>query len=112
MTPARSGRAPRVPGFPQPSSDRAPDPTPEQPAQIPPVQGPVFDRRAGTKQLNVRLVVELLDRYRGLARSLVDRGYETTLSELIHAVLLSGPSNPEEARSFIREWRRAMDPDQ
>ena len=93
----------RVPGFPPP--EQLAEPTDEKPVE------PTLDRRAPVKPLNVRIVLPLLQRYQQLVRELDDDGYATSLAELMHALMLPGPTNAAEARALIRDWRRATDPD-
>ena len=93
----------RVPGFPPPEQL-------VEPADAHPVE-PTLDRRAAVKPLNVRIVLPLLQRYQQLVRELNDAGYATSLAELMHALMLRGPTTPAEARALIRDWRRATDPD-
>src|SRR4051812_25729117 len=102
-TPMKTPRPARpIPGFPP----RAPTPPPASP---PPPAG--MDRAAGSKPLNVRVLIPLLKRYQKLVRELNDAGYRTSLAELMHALMLPGSSTTDEARALIRDWRRAMDPD-
>jgi hypothetical protein len=103
----------RIPGF-----TGAPAAQPTAPASQPTtgegrpsVAPPAYDRRAGRHQLNVRVVAPLLDRYRRLTRDLKDEGFETSIAELLHALLHAGPSTTAEARTAVRAWRRALDPD-
>ena len=97
----------RIPGFPppEPAADLAATPPVLRDTE------PALDRRAPAKQLNVRIVMPLLQRYHRLVRELDDAGYSTSLAELMHALMLPGPTTPAEARALIREWRRATDPD-
>ena len=76
--PMRTPRSARgIPGFdaPPPEQDRAPSCIAE------------LDPRGGTRQLNVRVLVPLMERYRGLVRDLDAAGYGTSLTELVQAVL-------------------------
>src|SRR4051812_20277595 len=75
----------RVPAFPGP-----PKPAPPRP----PVGRRAPDPRAGTRQLNVRVAVALLDRYAGLVRDLGDEGFTTSTTELVYALLHAGPQPP------------------
>ena len=97
----------RIPGFPPPEPAAEPDTTPPVVREA----EPVLDRRAPAKQLNVRIVLPLLQRYHQLVRELNDDGHATSLAELMHAVMLPGPTTASEARLLIRDWRRATDPD-
>ena len=51
----------------------------------------------------------LLGRYKRLLRDLDDEGFETTLTELVHALMLTGPATTDEARELVRQWRRTLD---
>lgn len=93
----------RVPGSPPPEQLA-------EPANAHPVE-PTLDRRAAVKPLNVRIVLPLLQRYQRLVRELNVAGYATSLAELMHALMLPGPTTAAEARALIRDWRRATDPD-
>ena len=75
------------------------------------VQPPVvpLSRRGGTKQLNLRLLVGLDDRYRGLLRECKDAGINTSMTELVHALLHEGPSDVGDVRILLRRWRPALD---
>jgi hypothetical protein len=66
--------------------------------------------RGGTRQLNVRVLAPLLARYKRLVRDLDDEGFDTSITELVHALLHAGPRTPTEARRAVRDWRRALDP--
>ena len=94
----------RVPGFPEPA---APPPA----AAVPPAPTPQLDRRAGSRQLNVRVLTPLLDRHKALIRALDDNGFETNLTELVQSLLHRAPDDPSEMRATVRAWRRALDPD-
>jgi hypothetical protein len=105
----------RVPGFSPTTPPPPPPPPPEpRPAQTPasPADNPTqLDRRAGTRQLNVRVLLPLLRRYQQLLRALDDDGFDTSMAELVQALLHAGPSSVAEAKVTIRAWRRALDPD-
>ncbi len=51
----------------------------------------------------------LLLRYKRLLRDLDDEGFDSTLTELVHALLHEGPGTPDEARELVRRWRRTLD---
>jgi predicted nucleic acid-binding protein len=59
-----------------------------------------------TRQLNVRVRVDLHDRYRALLRALEDAGVETSMSELVHALLEQGPRDVDAAIDVLRRWRQ------
>lgn len=110
MRTARSGRG-RVPGFPdasatasQPIADATPAATSE-PAR----RSVELDQRAGTRQLNVRVLTPLLGRYKRMLRELEDDGFKTNLTEIVHALLLEGPSEASELRDAVRAYRRTLD---
>ena len=92
-----------MPGFP---SEEEPAPSREQFTS-----GPALSTRAGARQLNVRVLLPLRDRYKGLLRDLDDQGFDTTMSELVQALLHDGPVDADDAKRIVRKWRRALDPD-
>jgi hypothetical protein len=57
--------------------------------------------------MNVRVLVPLHDRYARLVRQLADAGFDTTATEILHALLHEGPSDVMEARALVRRWRAA-----
>jgi hypothetical protein len=61
---------------------------------------------AATRQFNTRLLEPLHRRYMRLVRDLADEGYETSMTELVHARLHEGPTTTTEARARIRAWRQ------
>ena len=65
-----------------------------------------FSRRAGTRQLNLRVAVLLHERYRCLLRSCEDAGLDTSLTEILHALLYEGPETVEGVRELLSRWRR------
>jgi hypothetical protein len=62
---------------------------------------------AATRQVNVRILIPLINRYEGLAHELRagEPAVRTTVTELVHAQLHRGPGTAEEARELLREWR-------
>ena len=68
-----------------------------------------LSRRAGTRQLNLRLLLAVHERYRRLLRDCEEADFETSLTELVHALLYEGPKEPGEARQLVRRWRQALD---
>lgn len=66
-------------------------------------------RSGGTRALNLRLQVALHERYRGLLRTSEENGIKTSLSEIVHALLLDGPGDVDELRVVLRRYRRAVD---
>jgi hypothetical protein len=68
-------------------------------------------RRTPTRPLSVRVMHPLIDHYKKLVRELEDTGFDTTVTELVHALLHAGPQMPAEARLLVRDWRRHLDDD-
>ena len=95
VEPAASVRPIRVPGFPSPPAALA--------------QTSALCRRAPTRALSVRLMVPLLQRYKQLLRDLEDEEFDSTLTELVHALLHAGPTTTQEARELVRRWRWMLD---
>jgi hypothetical protein len=63
--------------------------------------------RAGSRQLNLRLALGLHQRYRRLLRDCEDEGIDTSMTEIIHALLHQGPDDVRSARQLVRAWRSA-----
>ncbi len=63
--------------------------------------------RAGTRQLNLRLALALHQRYRRLLRDCEDAGIDTSMTELIHALLHQGPDDVPSVVRLVRAWRDA-----
>jgi hypothetical protein len=61
---------------------------------------------AGTRQFNTRLLEPLHQRYMRLVRDLADEGYDTSMTELVHALLHEGPTTTAQARAKVRAWRQ------
>jgi len=101
--------AARVPGFSAPANERAGSP-PDAAATDASAVWPTLNSRAGTRQINVRVLAPLLVHYKTLLRDLDDDGFETSLTELMHALLYAGPRTPDQARRAVRQWRRVLDP--
>jgi hypothetical protein len=97
----------RVPGFATQN-----EPTPAD-ATCPAASSPTasLSTRAGTRQLNLRLLLPLHERYRRLVRECDDVGIDTSMTEVIHALLYGGPTDLDGTRQLIRAWRRARDGD-
>jgi hypothetical protein len=106
----------------------APEPTPTPTprtltvATTPPAQ-PKGKRKAGvsevlrdpytgasSRQVNTRLLEPLHARYMRLVRELADDDYQTSFTELLHAMLDDGPTTADEARELVRAWRRRREP--
>jgi hypothetical protein len=99
-TPRRpAARPPR-----QPTTNRAPTESPV--ASKPPASDESAYAGAATRQFNTRLLQPLHRRYMRLVRDLADEGYETSMTELVHALLHEGPTTTAEARARIRAWRQ------
>lgn len=104
-------RRARPPGFaaaaPTPPAD--PPPTkPSRPKTAPPSPAANPYRDAPARQLNIRLLEPLNQRYRKLLRALDDAGEPTTMTELLHALLHAGPTEPRAAMQLLDAWRRAV----
>ncbi len=97
----------RVPGFAPQNEPTSADATPR--ASSSPTAS--FSTRAGTRQLNLRLLLPLHERYRRLLRECEDVGIDTSMTEVIHALLHAGPTDLDGTRQLIRAWRRARDGD-
>lgn len=65
---------------------------------------------AATRQVNMRLFEPLHSRYMRLVRDLADDGYRTSLTEVMHAMLDTGPATRDEVRELVRAWRRRREP--
>jgi hypothetical protein len=63
-----------------------------------------------SRQVNTRLLEPLHARYMRLVRELGDDGYQTSFTELLHALLDDGPTTADEARERVRAWRRRREP--
>lgn len=70
---------------------------------------PPISRRAGTRQINLRLLLPLHERYRRLLRDCNDAGFETSLTEIIHALLYAGPHDVDSTRRMVRNWRSVLE---
>jgi hypothetical protein len=57
--------------------------------------------------MNVRVLMPLHERYSRLVRQLADDGFDTTATEILHALLHEGPSDVAAARALVRRWRLA-----
>ena len=90
-----------VPGFAAPPSPEASREDAGPTDSVEPSLLPV-----GTRQLHTRIPADLHRRYRHLLRDLEDAGIESSMTELVCAVLDEGPRNGAEARARLREWRR------
>ncbi|HMJ34808.1 MAG TPA: hypothetical protein VK501_12920 [Baekduia sp.] len=60
---------------------------------------------ARSRQFNVRLLDPLKDRYEQLRRELGDQGIDTSVTELLHALMHEGPESADEARALLQRWR-------
>jgi hypothetical protein len=91
-----------IPGFAAaaPAPHAAPEVADAQPVDTRSVLEPV-----GTRQLNVRIPVVLHRRYRHLLRDLEDAGIETSMTELVNAVLCAAPADAAGARELLRAPR-------
>jgi hypothetical protein len=98
--PPASGRPPRPPDAPQAREnglvgdyDRADDAV------------SIYEG-AATRAFNMRILDPLHRRYAALVRRCADEGFETSMTELMHALLHNGPGDAAEAREVVRAWRR------
>ena len=85
-------RPTRIPGFAEP------------PATTEPADTDWSDR--ASRQINLRLRIQLHRRYRGLLRRLDADGFETSVTEIIHALLVQAPDDPDAIKDLVRAWRR------
>ena len=97
----------RIPGF-------------DSPVAAPAADGGTLNRRTPTRPLSIRVMERLHARYKRLVRELEDEGFDTSVTELVHALLVTelvhalleaGPATGEEARAVVRRWRRLLDGD-
>lgn len=107
-----------VPGFPRPG--RAADPgQPDADADAATAAGSVgpilglerLDAMGPRRALNTRVSVDLLERYARLLAGLRGDRLQTSMTEVVHALLHAGPRTQDELRVLIRDWRRARDAD-
>ena len=66
---------------------------------------------APRRTLNARVSADLLERYARLLGGLRGDRLDTSMTEVVHALLHAGPRTQEEVRVLVREWRRARDAD-
>jgi hypothetical protein len=85
------------------TSQESPDPP--RPVEPPSAHDSAY-AGAATRQFNARLLEPLHRRYMRLVRDLADEGYETSMTELVHALLHDGPTTTTEARARVRAWRQ------
>jgi hypothetical protein len=97
-----------VPGFAAPAPPASPT-SPRTPDAQPVDTRSVLES-VGTRQLNVRIPVVLHRRYRYLLRDLEDAGIETSMTELVNAVLCAGPADAAGARGLLRALREQSAP--
>jgi hypothetical protein len=62
---------------------------------------------AASRQFNTRLLIPLHERYARLVRRLADQGFETTVTEIAHALFHEGPDTADDAKALVRRWRAA-----
>jgi len=55
---------------------------------------------------------DLLERYALLLPGLFGDRFETTMTEVVTALLYGGPRTEEELRELVRQWRRIRDAEQ
>ena len=97
--------AARVPGF-----ASGPVSAPSGPATAAQTSAPVggLSRRAGSRPLHLRLALSLDARYRRLLRDCEDDDIDTSMTEIVHALLHTGPSDVAQVRELLRAWRKAL----
>lgn len=112
-TPMKTPARRRPPGF----ADPPDTPPPPIEARPPLAVAPVAPERArdpyagaASRQVNTRLLEPLHTRYMQVVRELEDDGYKTSFTELLHALLDTGPTTADEARELVRAWRRRREP--
>jgi hypothetical protein len=102
-----------VPGFPHPTNGAGPEATSSRPGSR---DGPTAAERvypsAPRRALSVRVSADLLDRYVALLGALRGERLETSLTEVVHALMYAGPTSEDELRELVRQWRRVRDADQ
>lgn len=62
---------------------------------------------APSRQFNTRLLIPLHERYARLVRRLADEGFDTTVTEIAHALFHEGPETTEGTKALVRRWRAA-----
>ena len=81
--------------------------TPGTPAvELAPAAGSDPYEGAPVRQFNTRLLDPLHRRYSRLVRDLANEDFDTSMTEIVHALLHEGPSTPEQARELVRRFRR------
>jgi hypothetical protein len=68
--------------------------------------------RAGASSsymITIRLPEPLHQRYRRLIRALGSENTPTTVTEIVHALLKTGPLSPAGMRALVRRWRALLD---
>ena len=69
-----------------------------------------LSRREGSVQINLRLLLPVHRHYRALLRDCDADGLESSMTELIHALLvLRGPRDIAGVRQLVRAYRAAFD---
>ena len=116
--PAKSGAfRPRrvgapIPGFPSPATRRVDDTAGEGPAVLPGVGATGAERidpRAARRMLSVRVSAELYGRYERILHQLDLEGVDSSMTEIVSALLYVGPQTADDARQILRYLRRARD---
>jgi len=67
--------------------------------------------KAPRRTLNTRVSTDLLERYARLLGGLRGDRLDTSMTEVVHALLYAGPRTQEEVRVLVREWRHERDAD-
>ena len=105
-----------VPGFPSPvpAAGRGPAVEVDDTVAGAAGAGPAVERlyaMAPRRTLNARVSADLLERYARLLGGLRGDRLDTSMTEVVHALLHAGPRTQEEIRVLLRQWRRARDAD-
>jgi len=67
------------------------------------------DHRAERRMLSVRVSSELHGRYERILRELDMEGVDSSMTEIVSALLYAGPQTSDDARQILRQYRRARD---
>ena len=106
--------ATQVPGFPNPAAGREPAAEVGAAGAGAGGAGPAVERlyaMAPRRTLNARVSADLLERYARLLGGLRGDRLDTSMTEVVHALLHAGPRTEEEVRVLVRQWRLARDAD-
>lgn len=101
-----------VPGFPQPGTRRPKEAAGERAATLPGLETAGVERidpRAARRMLSVRVSSELYGRYERILHDLDVEGVDSSMTEIVSALLFVGPQTSDDARPILRAFRRARD---